>query len=151
MTFEDLSKQLNTSVQSVPNLVQVLSAGFADIEGGGGGGSSHDYSTEERVVGKWIDGRDVYEKVIPLSFTLSTGIATIPIEYNGTIIDKSGIAVDTNGSVLNLFGHVNAEGLEYCMGAWFDSTGLRVRGGSIMQGNYTGHVIIRYVKPNATE
>lgn len=59
MTFEDLSKQLNTSVQSIQNLVQVLSAAFADMEGGG---SSSDYSSEEHVVGKWIDGSDVYEK-----------------------------------------------------------------------------------------
>ncbi len=64
MTFEDLSKQLNTSVQSIQNLVQVLSAAFADMEGGGGGGDSGDvYSTEEHVVGKWIDGTsDVYER-----------------------------------------------------------------------------------------
>lgn len=34
MTFEDLSKQLNTSVQSLQNLVQVLSAAFSEMEGG---------------------------------------------------------------------------------------------------------------------
>ena len=59
MTFEDLSKQLNTSVQNLPSLVQVLSAAFSDIEGGGGG-SSYEYSTEEKVVGKWIDGKPLY-------------------------------------------------------------------------------------------
>ena len=34
MTFEDLSKQLNISVQSLQNLVKALSAAFADMEGG---------------------------------------------------------------------------------------------------------------------
>ena len=58
MTFEDLSKQLNTSVQSLQNLVQVLSAAFAGMEGGG------TYSTEEHVIGTWLDGSAVYEKVI---------------------------------------------------------------------------------------
>ena len=33
MTFEDLSKQLNTSVQSLQNIVQVLSAAFSEMEG----------------------------------------------------------------------------------------------------------------------
>ena len=62
MTFEDLSKQLNTSVQSVPNLVQVLSAAFADMEGGGGG-SAISYSIEEQDTGiKWIDGNSIYQK-----------------------------------------------------------------------------------------
>lgn len=31
---------------------------------GGGGGSTHDYSTTEQVVGTWIDGKPLYEKVI---------------------------------------------------------------------------------------
>lgn len=68
MTFEDLSKQLNTSVQSLQNLVQVLSTAFADMEGGGGGGTS--YSTEERVVGTWIDGNPLYQKTIAHSGAL---------------------------------------------------------------------------------
>lgn len=67
MTFEDLSKQLNTSVQSLQNLVQVLSAAFADMEGGGGGAS---YSTEEQVVGTWIDGKPLYQKTIAHSGAL---------------------------------------------------------------------------------
>lgn len=72
MTFEDLSKQLNTSVQSLQNIVQVLSAAFADMEGGGGGAS---YSTEERVVGTWIDGKPLYE--ITLNPTVNSGSNTL--------------------------------------------------------------------------
>lgn len=30
--------------------------------GGGGGGNIHEYSTEEKIVGKWIDGKPIYEK-----------------------------------------------------------------------------------------
>ena len=30
----------------------------------------HEYSTEEKVVGKWIDGKPIYEKVINLSTTI---------------------------------------------------------------------------------
>jgi len=32
--------------------------------GGGGGSSKHEYSTEEKVVGTWIDGKPIYEIVI---------------------------------------------------------------------------------------
>ena len=31
----------------------------------------HEYSTEEKVVGKWIDGKPIYEKVIPFTSTLN--------------------------------------------------------------------------------
>ncbi len=29
---------------------------------GGGGGYNHNFSTEEQIVGKWIDGRDLFER-----------------------------------------------------------------------------------------
>ena len=34
----------------------------------------HEYSTEEKVVGKWIDGKPIYEKVIPFTTTLNQSI-----------------------------------------------------------------------------
>lgn len=84
MTFEDLSRQLNTSVQSLQNLVQVLSAAFADMEGGGGGGgdSGDVYSSEEHVVGKWTDGTsDVYERTFYYANDILSG--------NNHVIDAS--------------------------------------------------------------
>lgn len=39
---------------------------------GSGGGASHVYSTTEQVIGTWIDGKPLYEKVITgLSISLS--------------------------------------------------------------------------------
>lgn len=70
MTFEDLSKQLNTSVQSLQNLVQVLSAAFADMEGGGGGS---EYVASETEIGSFL-GNTLYRQVIPLAnITISSG------------------------------------------------------------------------------
>lgn len=34
--------------------------------GGGGVSTSHNYSTEPQVVGKWINGRDVFEQTIKI-------------------------------------------------------------------------------------
>lgn len=41
--------------------------------------SLHEYSTEEKVVGKWIDGKPIYEKVV--SFSLS-GSGTLSYPHN---------------------------------------------------------------------
>lgn len=37
----------------------------------GSGGEGHKYSTEEKVVGEWIDGRPIYEQTIRQSVTSS--------------------------------------------------------------------------------
>lgn len=57
----------------------------------GTGGSSHNYSTDEQVVGTWIDGSDVYEKTIYYAGG-TTGLITIP--HNITNMSKC----------INLFG-----------------------------------------------
>lgn len=42
-----------------------FNAGLSSSGGGGGGGSSsHNYSTNEQVIGTWIDGSTVYEKTV---------------------------------------------------------------------------------------
>lgn len=42
---------------------------------GGGGGGGNNYSTDETVIGTWIDGSSVYRKVVELSdITLNSGI-----------------------------------------------------------------------------
>lgn len=65
MTFTELSKKIATCYNSLPALVDALRDGFANVEGGGGGGSSDiEYSTEEKKIGKWIDGSDLYQKTI---------------------------------------------------------------------------------------
>ena len=68
MTFTDLATQVRTCYNSLQQLVNTLSDGFAAIEGGGGGGSS--YSTEEHVVGTWIDGKPLYQRSFEVSDVL---------------------------------------------------------------------------------
>lgn len=61
MTFNELSAKLANSVQTVPNLINVLSDAFSNMEGGGSGGGGADYSTTEVDTGiKWTDGKPIY-------------------------------------------------------------------------------------------
>lgn len=57
--------------------------------GGGGGGSLPDYSTTEHKTGqKWIDGKDIYERVIPFRLNNTMDSAWTYISaYNYTHID----------------------------------------------------------------
>ena len=68
-----------------------------DIPGGGGSALSDYYSTEERVVGRWVDGKPLYQKTVYLqnvtinkdsytSFTLSDHFSNVEnaISYDAT-------------------------------------------------------------------
>ena len=50
------------------------------------GDDLHEYSTEEKVVGKWIDGKPIYEKVINSEYLLNNG--TISIDVSSLNIDN---------------------------------------------------------------
>ena len=52
------------------------------------------YSTEEQVVGTWIDGKPIYRKVVDCGSLADTGIKTIPhgITNLKIIIDIRGVA-----------------------------------------------------------
>lgn len=131
MTFEDLSKQLNTSVQSLQNLVQVLSAAFADMEGGGGGSS---YSTDETVVGKWIDGKPIYQRTwdfsdspvmlshgdwvdsgIPASENIKS-IISAELKYDTVLLAgvEVGVNVDTFPIGFQKLDNLNTRSVSYC-------------------------------------
>lgn len=49
----------------------------------------HKYSLEEKVVGEWIDGRPIYEKVIEVNLHLSMNLV-----WNDTNIDVSNLNID---------------------------------------------------------
>lgn len=59
------------------------------VNGIGGSSSGHDYSTTEKKIGTWIDGKPIYEIVIPTVYTGSNiydyPVATIPNYANITI------------------------------------------------------------------
>ena len=66
---------------------------------GGGSGSSHTYSTSEQLIGKWIDGKDLYETTIvqtsgfSTSYSLPHGIADID-----EIVKVDGLFQSGNGN-----------------------------------------------------
>ena len=142
MTFKDLSKKLQASVQTVPNLINVLADAFATMEGGGS--SEVEYSTEEKKIGKWIDGTtDVYEKTIvyetPLNLPYNEWVdARIPSSLNIDTILKVDIVTNGNGIEPNI---------EAVPGAAGFNIGIQL---TINQPNRTAkYLTIRYLKATA--
>ena len=105
-SFINLNKALRTTLQNVPAVVDTLIRGFDEI--GDAAEAQNTYSTDERVVGKWIDGGDVYEKVINFTNAIAatTGEWTdtgAKIEGATQIIDISALW-STNGVCWGMIG-----------------------------------------------
>ncbi len=95
MTFKDLAKRIATCYNSLPALIDALRDGFNEVEAGGGGGSSDiEYSTEEKKIGTWIDGKPLYQKT--LSFT--TGNSDAYLNYVTDIENPDMMCVDLSSS-----------------------------------------------------
>lgn len=82
-----------------------------DAGGGGGGSSSHDYSTTEQVIGTWIDGKPLYERVFDLGSDLAVNYnaftdTTIDASVMETLIEAKGI-YSTGVTVYNLMANIN--------------------------------------------
>ena len=71
------------------NVVKIESMALKKIYGIKFISQQHEYSTEEKVVGKWIDGKPIYEKVINVE-NFIIGNNEITLENLDTIINYSG-------------------------------------------------------------
>ena len=125
--------------------------------------SSENYSTNEEIVGKWIDGKPIYRKVIPISARTinyssngwSLTAATISnfdklIRSEGTIITSSGTrkpigqngwnALKANLSFINQFWiEVSSNGNVYLYSVFGSSNGNSM----VIQDSY---IILEYTK-----
>ena len=146
MTFQDLSDKLNSTVQTVPNVVKVLSNAFADMEGAGGG---VDYSTDEQDTGlKWIDGSAIYQKTFDVqSITLGSWVQIAHgISNLGTVIDFSGIIyrpADNWFTPLNYYADANS----YILSE-IGATNIEIKV-NFASGTYKAYLTLKYTKATA--
>lgn len=110
----------------------------------------HEYSTEEKVVGKWIDGKDIYEKVIKQTITITSQNMNINIDIPNFDFIKYYIdmnMVGTNEHMKINFNHYNSS---YSLGGFINydnTTKINFRVGSNIVGRtYNLTMIFRYTK-----
>lgn len=108
--------------------------------GGGGGGDMHNYSTQEQVVGTWIDGKPLYEIVIESTLT--------SIDVSGLNIEKL-IYSDALGSDQSSYGTTR-----WMLNSVTNNQGriLYINNGTLKRegGFYTFAVILQYTKTTDT-
>lgn len=128
MTLKDIAKQLTTEIQTVPNLVKILSKGLDQATAGSAvevtqvvqsgtkiasvkvddettdiyaPSAEVIYSTTEHTIGKWIDNSAIYEKTINLGTMPNNTSATVNLDISniGIIIDINCIGIASTGAI----------------------------------------------------
>lgn len=124
---------------------------FANAISGISGGS-HTYSTDEQVVGTWIDGSPVYEKVVDLGALPNNTTKNVAhgISNLGLIISAVFVAKDTSGQYV-FMPHVvaNRDYIGYQVSVYATSTNIVIEVGS-NRSAYSGYAILRYTKASAS-
>ncbi len=103
--FQKLALSLSVSLKNPFFVNKRLYNDFAEIAEDieeGGSGSTHDYSTDEQVIGKWIDGTDLYE----ITGTISSEIST----QESVVIDGTDLNISV---VTEIIGVVHEDGNSY--------------------------------------
>ena len=115
------------------------------------------YSTNETVIGKWIDGKTIYRKVIDLGVLPNEGTFRIPhnIDNLDRIISMRGMAKNPNQNLLLPFSYgtgkdgVNSDGTVKVNTVpinIYEEQGNIVVYTLSDRSNMTGYVILEYIK-----
>lgn len=139
----NLKKALSNSLQTVPNLIEVLKRGLDGIQEETE--TSTAYSTDEKVVGTWIDGTEIYEK----TFNIGKLPNNTSKYYNheitniADIVGIEGIAISDTGAITI----PNAGSLTVALQIAKAST-IGVTTTSNLS-DFTGYITLRYTKAAA--
>lgn len=118
-------------------------------DAGGGGSSSHNYSTTEQVIGTWIDGKPLYEKVVAIPNTVQFDNSyTYPHGITNQDFARIVNAVAYDSSSKNVFDMplINNDGAS--LSVRLNSTDIIFRGSAnlVINNNRTMYVVIQYTK-----
>lgn len=114
-----------------------IPSGFEETDG------PNDYSTTEKVIGKWIDGKPLYRKVFTGTTPNNGGVLNVPTGVSdiGTKFIEYGFVLKDANPGLNSF--------PYESGLWTTDivrTDVRVMNGSSSLNNTTFYISIKYTK-----
>jgi hypothetical protein len=110
------------------------------------------YSTNEQVVGTWIDGKPIYRKVISYTNSSTIGASsqttTINIPHN---ISNIGTAVSVKGLIGGVFDlpYLDGDGTKITKATWvsrFDTTNIILRILNDTWSSRTSYFILEYTK-----
>ena len=107
------------------------------------------YSTEERVVGTWIDGRPIYQKTIYFGNLPNNSSKSVAHNITNikTIINGIGYAQDAN--TFYPIPYTHADGLRYQVQLYLDRTNINIITKNDLS-DFTYYITVQYTKTTDT-
>lgn len=108
--------------------------------------SEIDYSTDEQMIGHWINGKPLYQKTMQVKAPAITTDGTwgqLKTAHNIANVDTRVSCVINGSAVIHMFGNGNA--VRY-LASYFDTTDISIRTNSINYSNANVYVTIQYTK-----
>jgi hypothetical protein len=105
----------------------------------------HKYSTEEHIVGEWIDGSKIYEKTI--NFGALPNNTYKYVEHNisnlASVVNVTGVGIDGTNSIPILFCWTDT--INSVVAVYVDGNNIVV-GAGMDRSSYTAYITIQYTK-----
>lgn len=111
----------------------------------------HAYSTDEQIVGRWIDGNTIYEKVVDLGALPNNATKNIAhgISNLGKVIQAELSASDNNSIWLTIpYATTSTTDTKYQIGFWITDTNVVVKS-DWDRSALSGYAILRYTKSSS--
>lgn len=103
------------------------------------------YSLDEVVIGKWINGKPIYRKVIDFGSLPNSDIKTVPLNINNLDNVIKLFAIATTGTVIRCLPASSPIGEAYNIDIDINGTNIEIRTG-IDRSSYTAYIIVEYTK-----
>ena len=114
-------------------------------------GTGNDYSTDEQIIGSWIDGKPLYQKTV--SGTMPNSTDTVAINHGisnfGVLVELSAVAYNENTgakSILPIVGDGYNNGYTKQSIISIENTALYLRNYGIDKSSMTAYITLRYTK-----
>ena len=148
-SFINLNKALRTTLQNVPAVVDTLIRGFDEI--GDVADEQTAYSADEHVVGKWIDGSDIYERTYNCGKlpNASQNTKTTELTNINQIVGLEGIAIASTTSLPIPYADLSTAETKNTITLSATKTTITIKTETNLS-PYTGYVTIRYTKVDAS-
>ena len=106
--------------------------------------AQHNYSTEEQVVGTWIDGKPLYEKTIDLGYLPDNGTKQVNHNISNLrfVTNINGFAYST--TILPL-PNIHPNGIQYAVSVGITATTINISTGTDRSSFY-GYLTLQYTK-----
>lgn len=107
----------------------------------------HNYSTTETKIGKWIDGKDLYQKVIVKSGKITNNTILLPHNISNIGDCRKIISMTTSNTEGKIYQSSYIDGTSWIFVENVDATNIRIRLGSSWVNNlYNIEIILQYTK-----